>query len=60
MTHDELKLKILNHNTVLGLTTILLAVVDLHSPDDHTAVQCQGCSSYWPCKTIKTIQEELL
>jgi hypothetical protein len=64
MTHDEM-LSILDAPVVNFLEDfhkyrgIVRAVLELHNPDDHTAVQCRGCSSYWPCPTTKVIQEKI-
>jgi len=61
MTHDELLAKMyfkgISH--LSPVINTLRAVIELHKPDTNIAIQCQGCSSYWPCNTIQAIEKEL-
>lgn len=63
MTYEELLAKIdaidepclSNHN----LTSILRAVVELHSPEGQPTQQCRCCKKIYPCPTIHAIEQEL-
>lgn len=71
MTHDELlakiaKLSITPETNVVPseLATALLAVVELHKPDDYGWCGCATGDPYldtaYPCSTIQAIEKELV
>jgi 3-polyprenyl-4-hydroxybenzoate decarboxylase len=67
MTHDELRAKIQHYNWVEAndLIQAIDAVVELHKPNDFGNCTACGLSPtntlvVYPCKTIKSIEKELL
>ena len=72
MTHDELLDKIYWHwrkdprgdglQTISDYRRVILAVVELHRPEeqDHKQYEkCWNCNLVYPCPTIQAIEKEL-
>lgn len=70
MTHDELLAKLEDIENNERIFRALRAVVELHTPTPENRYPenlCQGCSMtegvvyvYYPCRTIRAIEKELL